>query len=267
VVTDRLDIGELFNPFADAGAWEIKTDPFTGTTYIQIEHDPKYIVETNKRVLQVQENIDLLTKVTDTGHTGVFGVTLEYYLDIIEEVAPLLLQSDNIQFIKLERADVLFSILSLNIATNTGNFHNTVVPNTRTHSRTAPEPINISIERFTNVLDRYIRRQQVITEYVGDVPTIYYEQFQSNVSNLRNMFNGIPHRIISSPYLKVGLNYKSFIKNLLEVEDCYEQFVNEHKEYFPQYFGKLPHVQIPACQGKQPIALSELYDQLRAETC
>ena len=104
----------------------------------------------------------------------------------------------------------------------------------------------------------YLENDKDIDKYFSDIPTIYYEQFQNNVNNLRNLFEGIPKKIVSNPYTKLGINYKEYVENIDEIEDYYEQFVNDNKEYFPQYFGKLPHITIPSSQGRQPRDLSQL---------
>jgi hypothetical protein len=70
------------------------------------------------------------------------------------------------------------------------------------------------------------------------------------------LFTGIPKQLVSFPVNKFSGNYKDLVTNIDEIEEFYEDFVNEHKEYFPQYFGKLPHIEIPKSQGSRPYNLS-----------
>lgn len=267
-VTDRKDLSELFNPVGQVAEPGALNYQLLGggkiTRSLKFSDGAPILPEDIIRVAlpDAIANLGMLREQTELKNPTVFGIHSHAYLEDVPAFFKLLLEAKNIQYFRLERADVLYSILSLIIARETGHWHNMARPtdNVPVHTFTPvqdlPESFNIPIPELQQRLTRYVTVSREIEEYFGDLPTIYYEQFQFSVANLRNLFNGIPKKIVSIPVTKTGTDYKLIVSNLNEVEDFYEQFVNEHKEYFPQYFGKLPHIQIPACQGRQPRDLS-----------
>lgn len=258
-VTNKFNLGELFNPKSDSGNRRIVTSLENEEEYLHVERDPKYIINSENRIADVKDNINILHAAESKNRLGVCGITVGNYIDILPEVS-VMLKSTKMQFIRLERADVLSSILSIHIAVISGQYHKTEdnTPNLLKLESDSQFKLKFDLDSFRDNLVHYATCYKAIPNYFGDVPTIYYEQFQNNIHNLRNMFEGIPKQIVSNPYSKLGKNYKEFIVNIDDVEDVYEQFVNENKECFPQYFGKLPHIKIPKSQGRQPRDLSLL---------
>ena len=164
------------------------------------------------------------------------------------------IHQNNIQFIDLTRADILYSIISNFVSKEVGQFHSY----SETSVLRIPEDkqFKFPINDFITILETYIAQRIHVKEYFPDAPTLYYEQFQNSPAQIRMLFSGIPKSIVSIPYNKFVGNHKNHIENLKEIEDCYEQFVNQYKEYFPQYFNDLPGITIPSSQGKQPRNLS-----------
>ena len=237
---------------------------------ILIEGEDVFVSSTNQtpstlneqeHLLLARDNFQTLTKLTDINQFSVFGVYLNSYKHGFSAISDELLSRPDIQIIRVDRADVLYGILSVAAANISGQWHNISGKN----ETRSIHPIILDISWVEELLRDYIRTNEGI-KLLFNPPIIYYEQFQKTPTALINLLNGVPKRIVSASFTKFEGNHKSFIKNLAEVEDFYEQFVNDHKEYFPQYFGKLPHVQIPACQGRQPRDLSR-HDRLRAENC
>lgn len=219
---------------------------------------PFLIDETDQyKIDRLEDRYEYLRNATQSSNDRfVVNIYINSYIEFYPTFSQKLFKLPNTQFIQLERADVLYSIISAVVSSWTEQFHNvsdTVVTRAR-----PMEGGEITMHFLERNLKMYINKIDHIREFFGDVPTLYYEEFQFSPSNkLRKLFNLSPE-LMSMPYNKFTGNHKDIIRNIDEVEDFYEQFVNEHKEYFPQYFGKLPHVKIPDCQGRQPRDLSLL---------
>lgn len=267
-VTNNIDLGEVFNPVCYSGKnrlSRLNTELVGNRKLINSLNDAQEIVTSeeikNKALPDAIANIETLKVENELNNHTIFTIHSSGYYQYRPELFKNLADANYIQYIRLERADVLTSYLSIETARETKNWHRLFDSNQLPEDFPTELPLQrmqISIEHLVDRLKVYVNTCIDIDEYFPNVPTIYYEQFQYNVANLRNMFNGVPKKIVSIPYLKIGTNYKEWIDNIDEVENVYEQFVNEHKEYFPQYFGKLPHIKIPASQGRQPRDLSQL---------
>ena len=275
-ITDKKNLGEPFNPIGFISREELKivNTLLKGETKIESSTADLQGNMTSENIKNIMlpesiSNLKIFKKEAELNNYTVCSIHCEGYYDFAPELFRHLAEEDTMQFIRLERADLLTAILSSKIAKDTNKWHNPSIDGTpltekqrNTPQNPSPElplkKVEVSINYLKKRLYTYIQRCNYVDQYFPDVPTIYYEQFQNNVANLRNMFNGIPKKIISIPYLKLGINYKEWIENIDEIEDYYEQFVNENKEYFPQYFGRLPHIKIPASQGRQPKDLSQL---------
>ena len=259
-VNNTINVGELFNP-----AGSVKEDDGKYNEYIKSflkgNRNFRHLGITKPNILDLDtceqddnENIETLKVEAGFSNYSVFSINSVPYDNRRENFFKKLINSNVIQCIRLKRADLLSSILSIHFARTNKIWHRTD-PNEIIH---VPELIKIPMDYIEERLKRNLENDKDINKYFPDIPTIYYEQFQNNVHNLRNMFEGIPKKIVTNPFIKLGINYKNHVENIDEIEDYYEQFVNDNKEYFPQYFGKLPHITIPASQGRQPRDLSQL---------
>ena len=199
----------------------------------------------------LNNNLNILQKMSDNNKYSVFGMPIGYHMEFYPDLSKILASRQDIQWVYLLRADVLYSMISAAVSYETDIWHN----NSSRPIIRQIDPFPILVDKLEEELNRYIKAMQDIDQKFK-VDVLYYEEFQFNVNILRNRFTGFPKRIASIHYSKFQGNHKDFISNIDEIEDFYEQFVNEHKEYFPQYFSKLPGVIIPACQGRQPRDLS-----------
>jgi len=259
-VNNTINVGELFNPARLINESDINYNEYI-KSLCKGNRNFRYLGIIKPNILDLDtceqddnENIETLKVEAGFSNYFVFSINSLPYDNRRENLFKKLINSNVIQCIRLKRADLLSSILSIHFARTNKIWHRTD-PNEIIH---VPELIKIPMDYIEERLKLYIETDKDINKYFPDIPTIYYEQFQNNVHNLRNMFEGIPKKIVSSPFIKLGINYKTHVENIDEIEDYYEQFVNDNKEYFPQYFGKLPHVTIPASQGRQPRDLSQL---------
>jgi len=260
-VNNTINVGELFNPArllspADAVLDEQVKNFMKGNrsfSYLRIKSESD-IVDLNSCEQDDNENIETLKVEAGFSNYFVFSINSVPYGIRRENLFKKFINSDSVQLIRLKRADLLSSILSIYFARTSKIWHKTD-PN---QIISTPETLKIPMEYIVERLKLNLEVDKDIDKYFPDIPTIYYEQFQNNIHNLRNLFEGIPKKIVSNPYTKLGISYKKHVENIDEIEDYYEQFVNDNKEYFPQYFGKLPHITIPASQGRQPRDLSQL---------
>jgi hypothetical protein len=258
-VNNTINGGEIFNPTVISNVKEDNLNNFLlkgnrKFRHLGLSNDDSINLKTCEQ--DDIENIETLTLEASLSNYFVFTInstgyqTTEYRENILKRLA----NSNNIQCFRLKRADVLWSFLSIWFARISQIWHQPY-ENINVYK---PESLKIPLGYIIKRLQMDLENDKDIDKYFPDIPTIYYEQFQNNVNNLRNLFEGIPKKIVSNPYTKLGINYKEYVENIDEIEDYYEQFVNDNKEYYPQYFGKLPHVTIPASQGRQPRDLSQL---------
>ncbi len=211
-------------------------------------------------------HLEILNQLTAINRYMVFCVMENSYREAYPTLTNELSKRSDIQPIRLVRADYLYSIISIMVSRNTGQWHNSMVNSSLAVKKREVKPFSVNIHLIEKMMLDYVISVDELNENFENAPIIYYEQFQTSPASMMNLFSGIPKKLVSVDLTKFSGNHKDLVENLDEVEDFYEQFVNDHKEYFPQYFGKLPHVQIPACQGRQPRDLSR-HDQLRAENC
>ena len=255
-VTDRINLGELFNPGRSNNEYDIYTNSLMkgnrNFSYLGISNLDTLDLNTCEQ--DDNENIETLKVEAGFSNYVVFSINSLPYGTRRENLFKKLINSNIIQCIRLKRADLLSSILSIYFARTSNIWHR----KDQTEIIHVPETLKIPMDYIVERLKINLEIDKDIDKYFSDIPTIYYEQFQNNLHNLRNMFEGIPKKIVSNPYAKLGINYKNHVENIDEIEDYYEQFVNDNKEYFPQYFDKLPHIIIPASQGRQPRDLSQL---------
>jgi len=203
-------------------------------------------------LLHLDERVTALQAFNAQGKLGVFKVNVMSYMKDYPTFSDVLASQTNIQFINLERADVLYSLISRFLSVQTGDWN--IFGNT-------PRPINapagttyaFSAAQVRLAFDEYLAKRDHIAAHFPTVPTIYYEEFQNNPANLSNMIAGgdinSQGRIAVSKFTD---NHKLLISNLAEVEAIYQEYVRLHPTYFPASTGKVPGVAIPVAQGNQP---------------
>jgi hypothetical protein len=247
-VLGGLNLGELFNPGVLHHVVNFDKDNRFATASLSDKDGTRVELSDEDTTKQVYEYFKLLDDLDAINTKAVFGVSPRSYMGTHPKIVSEISIKDNIQFIQLCRADVLYAIISIMISAESGEWHNL---SRMQKDRNVKKKI-FDVRHVKQMLELYVEEQNEINTHFPNVPTLYYEQFQFNVANLNKLFSGIPSKLVSIPYGKFTGNHKDLVENLSEVEDIYEQFVNDNKEFFPQYFNKLPHVQIDKCQGRQP---------------
>lgn len=247
--TTNYDAGELFNH-------EVKT-----TEIFIINNEPQFIhhgknlqggLPPNMLYERSEKYLTYLSELTSIDRYLTFGIYLQSFMDHYPELIAQLSMRRDVQYFQLERADLLYSIISVSVSSLTKQFHNNITKNnSRMVKRDLPK-FFVPVEEVERGCRRYIDKQKLIKKHFNQLPTLYYEQFQLRPANLMNLFRGIPKRLVSLSVNKFIGNYKDSVLNLDEIEDFYEQFVNDHIEFFPQYAGKIPSLNIPESQGRQP---------------
>jgi len=205
------------------------------------------------------ENFKLLDDLSEINRYCVFGIFISDSFRGHEDILKTLASRDDVHFIELTRLDVLYSIISTAVSSVTGIWHSLQNNNVDSHNSKNVEKFSIDIPDVEMILNQYIYSVDVLNRIFNITDKLYYEQFQFNAySNLLKIFPNVPKKLSGIPYNKFSGNYKDLIENLDEIEEFYENFVNQHPEYFPQYFGKLDNTLIPECQGRQPRNLLNL---------
>jgi hypothetical protein len=248
-----LDLNEFLNPLVHP--IKVSVDKIEKKVFYSIDHKSgkKFNFETFNEITinkWANDRIDVINDMTEIGLFSMFGILLKNTLSSYPDIVKKIKQRPDIYFIRLKRADVLYSILSIEISRYTTIWHN--IDNVNVHSRKQiKDKIEIPIDVINNHLKMYTDCEDLIKKIFDEMPIIYYEQWQNNIHNLNKILK-IPNKIISIDFQKFEGNYKDLISNIDEIENHYAEFVNDHPKYFPQYFGKLPEIKIPESQGWQP---------------
>lgn len=252
-LSDKLNLGEYFNFTVQEHSVTInqenKTAALGGSNagqQIDLTDDEK------KRA--AESRLQILNELTAISKYAVCKVLPYSYINVIPDLSARLYERNDMQFIRLLRADVLYGYISVRMCNQTGIWHS---PNNERNTTAKLghrdyRMIHLPIEEIEIFLNRYVRIEKHIETYFPNIPAIYYEEFQTSPLSVLKKFIGIRKELVSIPFNKFVGNYKEQISNIDEVEDFYEQFVNEHAEYFPQYFGEVPNLTIPQYQGRQP---------------
>ena len=253
-ITGYYDLSELFNH-------RVKRVDISVDNEVHITYPPDggSTLETEVEVCNRSKNyLDQLDQLTILNKYSVFGVVINSYQTSFPELTQLLSVRTDIQPIRIERADLLYSFLSIAVSRKSDVWHNRTYENGTIAVNRDVAPITLPISWIEHMLNTYICSVNEIRKNFRDVPLIYYEQFQRTPATLMHLFTGIPEKIINHELNKFVGNYKELITNLSEVEDYYEQYVHSHSEYFPQYFDNTLGITIPISQGRQPRNLLSL---------
>ena len=242
--------GELLNHNVNTVDIEIKNNKIVKWIHPDPNIRPSEDMTIDDLTLRSYNNLNTLTQLTEIKKYCIFTVLVRSFRERGPDILTKLKERNDIQFIRQERADVLYSILSSFMSMLTDDWHNN---DPTTIKKRELKRGKLNIDGIMYHLNRYVEERKLIKEYFPDIPVIYYEQFQMSPVKMIDMFNGIPKKLLSLSTSKFSDNYKDkeIITNIDEIEDLYETFVNDHIEYFPQYSGE-HQITIPAHQGRQP---------------
>lgn len=247
-----LNLGEFLNPQVHQAQLKIdKNKKEIFRLRNEIDGKPRFEEFTKSFIDNwITERFTSLTEMLDINEFAIFSIFVKDVLSHYPNTVKQIKQRPDIFFIRLKRADVLYSIISIEISKHTNIWHN--VDHTNTFSReNLKEKIKISLDDIKTHLERHINAETLVKDIFEEIPVIYYEQWQNNIRNLNNILN-LPNKFTSIHYQKFVGNYKNLVSNIIEIEDYYREFVNKHSEHFPQFFNRLPDIKIPESQGQQP---------------
>lgn len=252
---NRENLHEFFNPRISLPEISIENNIVKQIGSVE-SINPRPYAEEKSSILNKIEILQNLSNNEKYGVASIYSAAYpKYYQKSASSLLELIAQQQNIQFIELDRADVLYSIISLFISAKTDVFHNT----DQQMKLRSNFNLHMDMTYVEEHLQTYIDNKNLTKQHFENIPIIYYEQYQNKITNILNLFTGIPKKIVGLGINKFKGNHKELISNINEVEDYYEEFVNKHSEYFPQYFDKLPAITIPASQGRQPKILLPEY--------
>lgn len=164
-------------------------------------------------------------------------------IDKFPELLDYFKHCNNLTFLNLYRADYLYSLISIRLANRSNSFHSYVHLNDKNIDRTNEEPIIIDPKSIEKNCKEFVLTESILMDKFGLIPKIYYEQFETNPANIINLFENLPKKIIRTRTNKNKGNYRFLVSNYKEIEECFVDFVNNHKEFFPQYFGAINNLQ------------------------
>lgn len=244
-----VDTGEMFNLLVEEAKLEFK-----GNNVRLVNGGELRQIKTDKQSNRVRAlgHLNTLDKLTSIDKYCIFGIYTQSYQSYFPELSHLLAKRSDVQFFKLDRADFLYSLISAWVSKITGKFHSLTQIENATLKERKINSFLYPLEELEWQLTNYIISVDHINHYFPNLKTIYYEEFQTKPSNIMNLFNGVPKKLLSLTMNKFIGDYKEKVLNLTEIETYYENFVNQYPDYFPQYHNKLPNIIIPSCQGKQP---------------
>jgi hypothetical protein len=259
ILPNHKHIGLIFEPRSGSTAFRNYVAPLLN--FIDLEEflnphkiPPKLVIDKNKRSTAVivdqksgifidkqivdktvsndwiNTQLTTLDDMASIGHYSIFGLLIKNTISDHPVVLEKIKNNSNIFFLRLKRIDVLYGIISLEISKFTDIWHNLDQENTFNRENIQGK-LFVPLDLIKYHLELYIKSEQVIKEIVGEIPVIYYEQWQNNIRNLNKILN-LPNKLVSVDYQKFAGNYKDIISNIDEIEDYYKEFVNKHSEYF-----------------------------------
>jgi len=249
-VLQYRNASELLNHYVTTVDVEIKNNEIVTWKHPDSKIRPSEDLTNDDLTLRSYNNLNTLSQLTEIKKYCIFMVLVRSFYESGPAILTKLKERNDIQFIRQERADVLYSVLSTIMSLETNEFHNS---NSSIIKKRELKRGKLNIDWIMHYLNMYVEEKKLIKKYFPDIPVIYYEQFQMSPTKMMDMFNGIPKKLVSLNNTKFAENYKDkeIVTNIDEIEDLYEQFVNDHIEYFPQYSGE-HQITIPAHQGRQP---------------
>jgi hypothetical protein len=228
---DILNLGEFLNPINPQQAVTIDKNKKTALTFKDVfRRDSDFDFDNIKINNWVDKSLTILNDVASVEHYAIFSLLIKNVLCCYPDVIRKIKNNPNIDFIRLKRIDVLYGIVSIEICKYTEIWHN--IDQRDTFSRVnMKNKLNIPIDEIKFHLEMYIKCENLIKEIFGNVPVIYYEQWQNNIRNLNKIIT-LPNKLISIELTKFAGDYRDLISNINEIEDYYREFVKEHSEYF-----------------------------------
>jgi hypothetical protein len=228
---DILNLGEFLNPINPQQAVTVDKNKKTALTFKDVfRRDSDFDFDNIKINNWVDKSLTILNDVASVEHYAIFSLLIKNVLCCYPDVIRKIKNNSNIDFIRLKRIDVLYGIVSIEICKYTEIWHN--IDQRDTFSRVnMKNKLNIPIDEIKFHLEMYIKCENLIKEIFGNVPVIYYEQWQNNIRNLNKIIT-LPNKLISIEFTKFVGDYRDLISNINEIEDYYREFVKEHSEYF-----------------------------------
>jgi len=228
---DILNLGEFLNPINPQQTVVVDKNKKTALTFKDVfRRDSVFDFDNIKINNWADKSLTILNDVASVDHYAIFSLLIKNVLSCYPDVIRKIKNNSNIDFIRLKRIDVLYGIVYIEICKYTEIWHN--IDQRDTFSRVnIKNKINIPIDEIKFHLEMYIKCENLIKEIFGNVPVIYYEQWQNNIRNLNKIIT-LPNKLISIEFSKFAGDYRDLISNINEIEDYYREFVKEHSEYF-----------------------------------
>lgn len=243
-IPNLQNLEEFFNLFVQY-KFEYRNNKFHRTEFKSINFSEE------EKKIKIQNRLRHLDSCTKNQLFCVFTAFIQSYMNESPELTSVLVNRPDTQSFYLDRADVLTALLSTEVAYRTRVFHNFKGSQNNTRSI---DSFSVGIPRIKKRLENYLQSVAELNKVAPGIQKIYYEYFQLTPGNISNLFSGITNPVVAPDVNRFEdqVNYKDYIINIDEIENLYHDFVNNNIEYFPQYCGQAPMIQIPEFQGRQP---------------
>jgi hypothetical protein len=231
----HIDLKEMMNPLHPQTHMSIDKNTKTVSAFMNsyaFDNIPIYNTEFDEIVLDdwANKNLTMLNDMASIERFAIFSLMIKNILCDYPDIIKKIKNNANMHFIRLKRMDVLYGIISIEICGYTNIWHNKNQEHTFSRVN-IKNKFNLPLDWIKFHLDMYIKCEGLIREIFGNVPVLYYEQWQNNIRNLNKIID-LPNKLVSVEYQKFVGNYKDLISNIDEIEDYYKEFVNNHSEYF-----------------------------------
>ena len=234
-LSNRANIQEYFNFTVEPHEFGVVDGKYITTEkklYSGIHLSESEIID------QADNRFTKIQQLTDINKFSVFKILIPSYVDAYPDISDMLTKRSDMQFIRINRKDMLYSFISVLLCRTDKLWHSSL--GTELNAISVQHDVGGKIlfpnELLTFFLERQVRCERHIRKYFGELPTIYYEEFEHRPLNILNKFSGIDKKIIAVPYNKIRGNYRELISNIYEIEGNFDKFINANAEYFPQYF-------------------------------
>lgn len=239
VVLDYVNLSEYFNHKVIGATVTINNNE----VYVDHIGDPTPdFVTANELIQRDNDRLGVLDELAKIKKYAVYNIFMSGCMDNHPELIKKLSQRTDTNFFLLERSDLLYSFISARLALISGIWHNNAYDHNHVLLDRNLSKIIFPVEAIVKRLNEYVAEKKLLNESFKNLPVIYYEQFQQNPSNMMNLFEGIPKKIIDIGINKFSGDHRELVSNLDEIESIFNEFVQKHIEYFPQYQEKLETV-------------------------
>jgi len=221
-VLNYIDGSELFNHYVLTPEFKIDNGNLS-----VVRHDGQtFGIMTTSEVIERSYNyINSLDQLSELNYKVVFGVYLQSFMRDCPDLIKSLSLKNNIQFIRLERQDFFYSLLSIAVAKRADiSWHNT----SQKLEERKIKPFILDQNFIKRKVEDLHFEKNILKKTFETLPIIYYESYEKKPHNIMNLFQNIPKKITGFKINKWKENYRDLIINLDEIESFYNNIISSN---------------------------------------